>query len=294
MSSQTANYQLSLREANDIFNPLSTNDNFTKIDELLFKQTMPLYTSVVSGNLLTLSGTPSKQDTVFKFIATGSANSWSFGGSIYNIITPDGNQFSTVSGKMYVGYVDENNMLVLLAWPSAVNAQTFDNQPSSYYATDSELQAVNTTAANAVQTAQAAQTVANSALEKAEAAGFSMELVWTNPAPSNQMGYTEIPITLKKTPKLFLIRWAENTSSGSDCHQSISLVSPSDNINLYPCALTSMDSSATGSPIKKTRDVYTSPTLIKIAIGYASYWTSSPYRDTYNYCNLVREVYALY
>lgn len=177
MSSQTANYQLSLREANDIFNPLSTNDNFTKIDELLFKQTMPLFTSVVSGNLLTLSGTPYKQDTVFKFIATGSANTWSFGGSIYNIITPDGNQFSTESGKMYVGYVDENNMLVLLAWPAAVNAQTFDNQPSSYYATDSELQAVNTTAANAVQSAQAAQTVANNALEVARSAGITVTLL---------------------------------------------------------------------------------------------------------------------
>lgn len=198
MSSQTANYQLSLREANDIFNPLSTNDNFTKIDELLFKQTMPQYTSVVSANLLTLSGTPSKQDTVFKFIATGSANTWSFGGSIYNIITPDGNQFSTESGKMYVGYVDENNMLVLLAWPSAVNAQTFDNQPSSYYATDSELQAVNSTAANAVQTAQAAQTVANSALETA-LKGDNWITGWTNPNPSTsfagQIVQTTIPVT---------------------------------------------------------------------------------------------------
>lgn len=213
MSTQTSNYQLSLREANDIFNPLSTNDNFTKIDELIFKQTMPQYTSVVASNLLTLSGTPTKQDTVFKFIATGAANTWSFSGSIYNIITPDGNQFTTESGKMYVGYVDENSMLVLLAWPAAVNAETFDNQPASYYATETALQSVNTTAANAVQTAQAAQTVANNALEVANDAGFKPVFVWSNPAPTSEFGRQTITTTFPQTAKYIVIEYDGSISS---------------------------------------------------------------------------------
>ena len=64
-----------------------------------------------------------------------------------------------------------------------VDAQTFDGKGPSEWATKVQLDAVNQTAGNATQTAQAAATVANNALEVAQGAGFSIEKLWER-APS--------------------------------------------------------------------------------------------------------------
>lgn len=199
MSDTTANFQFSLRESSDIFNPLSTNENFTKIDELLASRTIAQYTGTVSNSLLTLSGTPTPNDTVFKFVATGAANTWSYNSAVYNIVSPDGTQFTTISGKMYIGYVNENSQLVLLVWPDVVNAQQLDGKPASQYATDEELQAVNTTAGNAVQTAQAAQTVANNALEVAQNAGISVTELLSTPTT---LSVVSTPVTIQLNQEL--------------------------------------------------------------------------------------------
>lgn len=178
MAEQTTHFQLSLREAADIFNPLSTNDNFTTIDAILYelktKGGIIGYSGTVSANLLTLSGTPTENDTIFKVIPDGDCNTVSFSGAVRQIQAPNGTQMTLKANTLYVCYMSSSAM-VALAWPDSVDANTFDGQSASYYATASSVSAVDSKADNATQVAQAATTIANNALTKAESAGMSLD-----------------------------------------------------------------------------------------------------------------------
>lgn len=188
MATQTPNLNLDLREASEIFNPLSTNSNFETLDTVISdiqkKGGIVTYTTTASANLLKLSGNPTPNDTVFKFVAAGDANTWSYQETVNNIVALDGKQKTVKAGELYVAWVNAANAMVVIAWPDVVNAQTFDGKGPAEWATKAQLDAVNQTAANATQTAQAAATVANNALEAAQAAGMKKTLVWTNPSPS--------------------------------------------------------------------------------------------------------------
>lgn len=183
MSTQTTHLKLDLREASDIFNPLSTNANFESLDNIIYeiqkKGGVPTFTTTASANLLKLSENPTPNSTVFKFVAAGDANTWSFSETINNIVALDGSKKTVKGGNMYVAWVNSANAMVVIAWPDVVNAQTFDGKGPAEWATAAQLQTVNQSAANATQTAQAAATVANNALEVANAAGFKPELIFT-------------------------------------------------------------------------------------------------------------------
>lgn len=183
MSTQTPNLNLDLREAADIFNPLSTNSNFETLDSVIGdiqkKGGIVTYTTTASANLLKLSDNPTPNETVFKFVAAGDANTWSYQETINNIVSLDGVQKTVTAGEMYVAWVNAANAMVVIAWPDVVNAQTFDGKGPAEWATTAQLQAVNQTAANATQTAQAAATVANNALEVAQAAGMHFDTLFT-------------------------------------------------------------------------------------------------------------------
>lgn len=177
MSTQTPNLNLDLREASDIFNPLSTNNNFETLDsvitEIRKKGGVPTYTTTASANLLKLSENPVPNETMFKFVAAGDANTWSYQETVNNIVALDGKQKTVKGGEMYVAWVNSANAMVVIAWPDVVNAQTFDGKGPAEWASKAQLDAVNQTAANATTTAQAAVTVANNALEVAQKAGLT-------------------------------------------------------------------------------------------------------------------------
>ena len=183
MSTQTTHLHLDLRESSDIFNPLSTNANFESLDNIIYqiqnKGGVPTYTTTASANLLKLSENPTPNSTVFKFIAAGDANTWSFSETINDIVALDGSKKTVKGGNMYVAWVNSANAMVVIAWPDVVNAQTFDGRGPDEWATTVQLQAVNTAVANATQTAQAAATVANNALNVANEAGFKPELIFS-------------------------------------------------------------------------------------------------------------------
>lgn len=182
MSTQTTHLKLDLRESSDIFNPLSTNANFESLDNIIYeiqkKGGVPTFTTTASANLLKLSENPTPNSTVFKFVAAGDANTWSFSETINDIVALDGSKKTVKGGDMYVAWVNSANAMVVIAWPDVVNAQTFDGKGPNEWATAAQLQAVNTAAANATQTAQAAATVANNALNVANEAGFKPELIF--------------------------------------------------------------------------------------------------------------------
>ena len=169
MATQTPNFNFDLRESADIFNPLSTNANFESLDTILKNLQenggITTYTTTAAANLLKLSGTPKVNDTVFKFVAAGDANTWTgaTGGVVNNIVALDGKQVTIKGGNMYVAWVNSANAMVVIAWPTAVDAQTFAGKGPTEWASKAQLDSVNQIAANATQTAQAAQTVANNA-----------------------------------------------------------------------------------------------------------------------------------
>lgn len=171
MSTQTEHLHLDLREAADIFNPLSTNANFESLDNIIYeiqtKGGVPTYTTTASANLLKLSQNPTPNVTVFKFVAAGDANTWSYQETVNNIVSLDGKQKTVKGGEMYVAWVNSANAMVVIAWPDVVNAQTFDGKGPAEWASKAQLDAVNQTAGNATTTAQAAATVSNNALDKA-------------------------------------------------------------------------------------------------------------------------------
>ena len=176
MSTQTEHLHLDLREASDIFNPLSTNANFESLDNIIYeiqtKGGVPTYTTTAAANLLKLSQNPTPNVTVFKFVAAGDANTWSYQETVNNIVALDGSKKTVKGGEMYVAWVNAANAMVVIAWPDVVNAQTFDGKGPAEWASKAQLDAVNQTAANATQTAQAAATVANS-LSKWETVTFT-------------------------------------------------------------------------------------------------------------------------
>lgn len=213
MSTQTEHLQLDLREAADIFNPMSTNANFEKLDNIIYeiqtKGGVPTYTTTASANLLKLSQNPTPNVTVFKFVAAGDANTWSYQETVNNIVALDGKQKTVKAGEMYVAWVNAANAMVVIAWPDVVDAQTFDGKGPAEWASKAQLDAVNQTAANATQTAQAAATVANNALDVANAAGLKVDLLWQN--DQKTISQTVVTINNWKQYKIIAVRFcAEN------------------------------------------------------------------------------------
>lgn len=211
MSTQTPNLNLDLREASDIFNPLSTNSNFETIDsvitEIRKKGGVPTYTTTASANLLKLSENPVPNETLFKFVAAGDANTWSFQETVNNIVTLDGKQKTVKGGEMYVAWVNAANAMVVVAWPDVVDAQTFDGKGPAEWASKAQLDAVNQTAVNATTTAQAAATVANNALGVAQAAGMKKTVLWTNQSPNSQFDAQTISVeSIPQDVKMFGIQ----------------------------------------------------------------------------------------
>lgn len=221
MSTQTEHLHLDLREAADIFNPLSTNANFESLDNIIYeiqtKGGVPTYTTTAAANLLKLSQNPTPNVTVFKFVAAGDANTWSYQETVNDIVALDGSKKTVKSGEMYVAWVNAANAMVVIAWPDVVNAQTFDGKGPAEWATKAQLDAVNQTAANATTTAQAAATVANNALEKAEAAGMKIVKLWDNPQKNSN--FTRGVFTLSESIanfKLFAIPFVESYGTNAN------------------------------------------------------------------------------
>lgn len=222
MATQTEHYNFDLREGSDIFNPLSSNTNFVSLDTLLWnlQQTggISVYSNSVTNSQLLLSDAPVANNTIFKFVAADDANQFSYpgAGSVANIIGLDGNVFTVKQGSLYVAWLNGSGNMVVIAWPELINAQQFDGQPASYYATQQELLSINTTANNAVATAQAAATVANNALDKAENAGPIITTLWTNPNPTSSistLGITFDPIP--DTTKFLIVECRSTTTNDS-------------------------------------------------------------------------------
>ena len=253
MSTQTTHLHLDLRESSDIFNPLSTNANFESLDNIIYqiqnKGGVPTYTTTASANLLKLSENPTPNSTVFKFVAAGDANTWSFSETIHDIVALDGTKKTVKGGNMYVAWVNSANAMVVIAWPDVVNAQTFDGKGPDEWATTVQLQAVNTAVANATQTAQAAATVANNALNVANEAGFKPELIFSGDEDVEQnVGYVyNLTKNLTNYSQLYIVFNPAYKQALNEHQRSAMLIPvPSDNELINLSAVTNYKNSSTG------------------------------------------------
>lgn len=233
MSTQTPNLNLDLREGTDIFNPLSTNANFETLDsvitEIRKKGGVPTYTTTASANLLKLSENPVPNETLFKFVAAGDANTWSYQETVNNIVALDGKQKTVKGGEMYVAWVNAANAMVVVAWPDVVDAQTFNGKGPAEWASKAQLDAVDQKAVNATTTAQAAATVANQAMQTAQAAGMTVTKVWTRTTETGTF-----TATLTNTPentKFFLIRFLSQISTEREARSGSVIVPLSPDTN---------------------------------------------------------------
>ena len=225
MSTQTEHLHLDLREAADIFNPLSTNANFESLDNIIYeiqtKGGVPTYTTTASANLLKLSQNPTPNVTVFKFVAAGDANTWSYQETVNNIVSLDGKQKTVKGGEMYVAWVNAANSMVVIAWPDIVDAQTFDGKGPDDWASKAQLDAVNQTAVNATTTAQAAATVANNALEVAQAAGVKAEHIYQNLNGNAIQSNSKITVPDMTDVKFLLVTCVYATSNKTNKQTSV-------------------------------------------------------------------------
>lgn len=225
MSTQTEHLKLDLREAADIFNPLSTNANFESLDNIIYeiqtKGGVPTYTTTAAANLLKLSQNPTPNVTVFKFVAAGDANTWSYQETVNDIVALDGSKKTVKGGEMYVAWVNAANAMVVIAWPDVVNAQTFDGKGPAEWATKVQLDAVNQTAANATTTAQAAATVANNALEVAGKAGMKLVKRYTNNQTFTPWPAQDVNIPEMANAKAILIVYTNGSTV-----QNLSMIVP--------------------------------------------------------------------
>lgn len=303
MSTQTTHLKLDLREASDIFNPLSTNANFESLDNIIYeiqkKGGVPTFTTTASANLLKLSENPTPNSTVFKFVAAGDANTWSFSETINDIVALDGSKKTVKGGDMYVAWVNSANAMVVIAWPDVVNAQTFDGKGPNEWATAAQLQAVNTAATNATQTAQAAATVANNALAVANAAGMKMTKVWE--APTGAQEFTAQTVNLTNVPvntKLFVVvtcgnTYKENLLNKRYCNILLAVPGIEQGVVYMPGNVEANPTSGVegwlygrNATISSALDAITFTRAM--AIVYSGKVGSSP-----NYCDVPMEIYAL-
>ena len=284
MSTQTTHLKLDLREASDIFNPLSTNANFESLDNIIYeiqkKGGVPTFTTTASANLLKLSENPTPNSTVFKFVAAGDANTWSFSETINDIVALDGSKKTVKGGDMYVAWVNSANAMVVIAWPDVVNAQTFDGKGPNEWATTAQLQAVNQSAANATQTAQAAATVANNALKVANEAGFKPELIFQgDDSVSQGLNYVyNLTKNLSEFSHLYFVfnpGYEINYNEHRRATMIVPVPSNDEEINLsafskYRAGSSSYSSSTVARAIKKTNDTTLTTTTL-------AFTDSSPY-----------------
>lgn len=218
MSTNTANFGLTLREGPDIFNPLSTNENFTKIDTAMQANKVNSIlagTPAVSGNTMALGDVAIvAEQTVVKFTLTSAqqVNKLATGGATYNVVGLDGTSV-TISGRTYVGMLT-SGVFRVNEFPAEIDAATLDGHAAEYFATADAAAEAKTAAENAAAQAQAATTIAQDAKEAAENAG-GWELLWENPDPTTKLSTLTVSTGAKRAADYSELKCVLNASVGT-------------------------------------------------------------------------------
>lgn len=180
MAGTTTNFGLTLPVGDDLFNPLWSNSNTTKIDAQMKENQNNSITNAdcvfnTDKYIITRNDTTGKY---FKFIAPVdyvAGYTFQVDGTAYDgIVAGTGDALASSCFMMnheVIAYIDTTSaslaFLVGSSFPEQIDAHTLDGHEASYFGTATDVQAAN-------DAAVAAGNVANSALEAANAAGMKM------------------------------------------------------------------------------------------------------------------------
>lgn len=180
MAGTTTNFGLTLPVGDDLFNPLWSNSNTTKIDAQMKENQNNSITNAdcvfnTDKYIITRNDTTGKY---FKFIAPVdyvAGYTFQVDGTAYDgIVAGTGDALASscfIMNHEVIAYIDTTSaslaFLVGSSLPEQIDAHTLDGHEASYFGTASAVQSAN-------DAAVAAGTVANQALEAANAAGMKM------------------------------------------------------------------------------------------------------------------------
>ena len=147
----TTNYGLKLYEGTDLFNPLTVeNVNTGDIDTALKSvsdHAVGTATELTTGTVHALNRVDTDRD-VFRFVATSNftaGDTFTLDGTQVSALTPDGQPLATgsyVIGSTVLCALHDTLITVYVNPAKAKDADMLDGHDSSYYATDSDLDAV--------------------------------------------------------------------------------------------------------------------------------------------------------
>lgn len=227
MATKTTNYEFILPVGSDKFNPLTDqNPNWSKADTVIKKaenQSIAVATEVKSGSVHAIT-LPDGAGNMFRFVATSKF-------SAQDTCTVNGTQVSTLMPNGTTlpegGWVINSNVLCCLTGTvltvyttiggesGSIDADTLDGHDSNYFATESALNAVKTTAEAASRIANGASTAAANAASMA-ATKTAWTEVWTNPDPTvSATTFTANMTNVPNNAKLFVIMVAETNARDS-------------------------------------------------------------------------------
>lgn len=147
----STNYNLNLAEGTDIVNPLVVDvPNYTAIDTAMAANRdngIPLATEVVTGTSHAITRTVTSAP-VFRFVATGnftSGDTFTVDGTACTAIYPNGEALEDnayVVGAVVIASLQATQLTIYVSKATADDSYKLGGQNASYYATDSDMTAV--------------------------------------------------------------------------------------------------------------------------------------------------------
>lgn len=204
---KTTNYELNIADGSDRYNHLTIdNPNYEKIDTTMKANedsAVQTATELKSGTVHAITRNKPNA-SMFRFVATSdytSGETFTVDGQQVTALLPNGSTLGTgayhINANVLCCLVGTNMTVYTVGVAENIDATTLDGHGVDYFATAEGL-------AGAVQTAQSAQIVANSASNKVDKLGFEMTKVWEN---NNHNYNSPIIIDVKLTPIILLEYW---------------------------------------------------------------------------------------
>lgn len=204
---KTTNYELNIAEGSDRYNHLTIdNPNYDKIDTTMKENedsAVQTATELKSGTVHAITRNKPNA-SMFRFVATSDFNSgetFTVDGQQVTALLPNGATLGTgayhINANVLCCLVGTNMTVYTVGTAENIDATTLEGHGVDYFATAEGLE-------GAVQTAQSAQIVANSASNKVDKLGLNVKKVWEN-NNHNYNGAFSINISL--TPIILLEYW---------------------------------------------------------------------------------------
>ena len=208
---KTTNYELNIAEGSDKYNHLTIdNPNYEKIDTTMKENengAVQTASELKSGTVHAI--TRNKPDaSMFRFVATSdytSGETFTVDGQQVTALLPNGATLGTgayhINANVLCCLVGTNMTVYTTGVPENIDATTLDGHSANYFATNSALNDVKSTA-------ESAGIVANNALSKVSDINIVKEKIWENPS-MNPIDTANFKLPYNVTDNIFILTFRE-------------------------------------------------------------------------------------